>query len=308
MAARDEADVEYARRLENAFRRQARNIIYPDFKPKEDFPLWLSGYREKIRNAFGLTQAQNDEVDAEVVRSISGKLESGPALDAYHRLSDTKKTNYGELVKALSEEFLDPQEKRRFIDSTNYNKRKKGESLKDFMQRIIEDQNRYGDMTDKITVGGNEVPNPAKIKDGIRRFKRGIRTREGKKDSDQKRHMEYNLMKAEDLTWEHALEVAYRWEAANDADSDSPESSSDSDDAAANRGAVKDKKKIENAAIASIELANLSDRVDTNERNLKSVKSEQERLAANIASWKEETDKILSQILQAVQSLDGQME
>ena len=71
---------------------------------------------------------------------------------------------------------------------------------------------------------------------------------------------------------------------------------------------MKDKKKRENAAIASIELANLSDRVDTNERNLKSVKSEQERLSANIASWKEETDKILSQILQAVQSLDGQME
>ena len=65
--------------------RQQEDENYPDFKPKEDFTLWMSGYREKVRSANGFTAAQNDEVDAEVVRSISSKLQSGTALDTYYR-------------------------------------------------------------------------------------------------------------------------------------------------------------------------------------------------------------------------------
>ena len=50
--------------LGNAFRRQARNVIYPDFKPKEDFSLWLTGYKEKVKNAYGYTAAQDAELKA----------------------------------------------------------------------------------------------------------------------------------------------------------------------------------------------------------------------------------------------------
>ena len=39
--------------------------------------------RKKVKNAFGYTAAQEDELKAEVVRSISGKLQSGTALDTY---------------------------------------------------------------------------------------------------------------------------------------------------------------------------------------------------------------------------------
>ena len=210
--------------MANAFRRQAKNVIYADYKPKEDFTLWLSGYREKIRNAFGLNTAQDAEVNAEVIRSISGKLQCGTALDTYNRLAQEVKVDYDLLIRKLTEEFIDPQDKRRFTEDFTYNKRKKGQSLKDYMQEIIKDQNRYSGMQDRIQVGQDQVPNVAKIKDGIRRFKCGIRNRKGKIDSSQRKHLRYSLLNDDDLTWENALEIACRWEVANDA------GSSDSDD------------------------------------------------------------------------------
>ena len=74
-----------------AFRRQASNVEYDDYKSGEDFALWLTGYRERIRNAFGLNAQQNAEVNAEVVRSISGKLQVGTPLDTYNSLPATDK-------------------------------------------------------------------------------------------------------------------------------------------------------------------------------------------------------------------------
>ena len=280
-----------ARAFEQAFRRQPRNIVYPDYKANEDFPVWLTGYREKIRNAYGLNYEQDNEVNAEVVRSISGKLQCGTPLNAYNRLTQATKTNYADLVKALTNEFIDPQERRKFTNDTNYNKRNKGESLKDFAQRIREDQNRYGDMKDTVREGDVDVPNKAKIMDGIRRFKRGIRTRKGRKDADQRRHLDYNLMNEEDLTWEHALEVACRWEAANDVSEESDAGASESEveeeiEAVTDSKAKKGKKKKEKeeqakkTIVSAVELATLADRVETNSRDIKGVKSDQERLTA----------------------------
>ena len=76
----DDATQAFARALQQ----QSKNVIYPDYKTKEDFSLWLTGFREKIRNAFHYTPAQEDLVNAEVVRSISGKLQCGAALDTYN--------------------------------------------------------------------------------------------------------------------------------------------------------------------------------------------------------------------------------
>ena len=76
-------DQESGQELTNAYRR--RCISYPDYKPTMDFGIWMNGLREKIRYAFGFTHDQTDEVDAEIVRSISGRLQVGTALDAYHR-------------------------------------------------------------------------------------------------------------------------------------------------------------------------------------------------------------------------------
>ena len=101
---------------------------------------------------------------------MSSKLTCGPVLDAYQRQTEAVKNAYEPLVKNLTEEFLDPQEKQRFLEDLAYNKRKKGQSIKNYMQEIIKDQNRYSDLTDD-----------AKVKDGIRRFRNGIRNKSPKK-------------------------------------------------------------------------------------------------------------------------------
>ena len=130
----------------DAFRRQANNIKYSDYKANDDFVLWLSGYRERIRNAFGLNATQDTEVNNEVVRSISGKLQVGTPLDAYNSLDAADKSDYNRLIKKLTEEFTDPQQQKRFTEKSDFNKRKVGQSLKGFMQEIKKSQNKYSEL------------------------------------------------------------------------------------------------------------------------------------------------------------------
>ena len=136
------ANPDFEEALSKALERQPKDISYPDYKATEDFSLWLSGYVAKIRDAHGFKVTEDDKVRAEVVRSISGKLSVGSALDAYNRLEDPDKTNYERLVAKLTEEFVDPAEKRRFNEDMSYNKRQKSQSLKKFMQEIKKDMNR----------------------------------------------------------------------------------------------------------------------------------------------------------------------
>ena len=224
-------------------------------------------------------------------------------MDTYTRLSDADKTEYTRLVEALTREFVDPQERRRFIENLAFNKRRKNQSLKDFMQEIIKDQNKYSGMRDNITVADVSVPNTEKIKDGIRRFKIGIRTRDGRRDKDQIRHLRYNLQEDEDLTWENALKVASRWEAANEQGS-STEESSDSDSSDDEPiGAVATKRKSKKASLknASLSLASLSLKVAANSKDIRDIKENQEQFNLNLESWKEETQTTLNAILAAVQ-------
>lgn len=311
--------------LAEAFRRQAKNVRYSDYKAGEDFPLWLAGYREKIRNAFGLNNTQDAEVDAEVVRSISGKLQSGTPLDAYSNLSTEVKDDYARLVKSLSDEFLDKQKRRRFRDKKGFNVRKKDQTLKEFSQEIKKAMNQYSGMDDYVGTGANKTLNQAKVQDGILRFVNGIRDRNGNLNKDQQEHLRYNLYKDEDLSWDHALDVAERWEAAHDFESSDSDSSDSSDsDAleameekpktkeekraakkAAKKAAEKTAKKAAKAGKGSIisavettsAVATLTDRVMTNERNIKNVQSEQEKLSANVTAWKNETSSQLNELL-----------
>ena len=50
--AQEERNARNAEAIANALRRHAGNVIYPDYDPKEDFTLWLAGYKEKVRNAY----------------------------------------------------------------------------------------------------------------------------------------------------------------------------------------------------------------------------------------------------------------
>ena len=219
--ARVEAMME---RFARAMSCQPQDVVYDDYQMKDDFTLWLQGYREKIRSAYGYTAAQDAEVNAEVVRSISGRLEPGTPLDTFNRLTPAVKSSYTLLTEKLTSEFVDPQEKRNFLKNFAHNKRKKGQSIQEFLQVIVNDQNRFSGMPDKITVGGQEVENDAKVKDGIRRFTTGMRDRRGKKNRSLKESMDFGLVEDKDFTWEIALELAIRWENSHPMESDSDSS------------------------------------------------------------------------------------
>ena len=313
-------------RFARELRQNPKNVIYRDYEMKDDFSMWLKGYREKIRSGYGYSAAQNDEVNAEVVRSMSGKLKPGTPLDTYERLPGEVQGDYKRLTESLTREFLDPQEKRKFLKDFGYDKRKKGQSIKEFMQAIVNHQNRYSDMPDKIVVGQASVENATKVRDGIRRFMTGMRDKKGRKNKELKVVLNYNLMEEEDLNWKNAVEIAVRWENSNDVgsatDSSSGSSSGDDDDEAveaveSGKGAKKKqqpkkgKGKRETAAAAlelkavrqdvAVEVATLSDKVEANTRDIKGIKSQQERTEVNMAAWKSETSSTLGRILQVVE-------
>ena len=215
-----------------ALRNQPKQISYPDYKTTEDFPLWLSGFEAKIRNAYGFKLDEYDKVKAEVIRGISGKLLVGSALDAYNRLHQDDKGDYDTLIEKLTEEFVDPNEKRNFGEKIDFNRRKRGQKLKDFMQEVVRDMNRYSPLPDQVraAVGDQQIPNPEKEREGVRRFRAGIRTKSGKKCESLDAHMAYHLVEKDELNWKNAIKVASRWELAHDGNGSDGSSSASSDD------------------------------------------------------------------------------
>ena len=147
------------------------------------------------------------------------------------------------------------------------------------------------------------------MREGIRQFRKGIRNRKGKKDKEQTRQIKYNLHKEADLTWENALDVACRYEAAHDLSSDSSASSSSSSEEEKEKDddlvdALSDKKKKrskkskkKSSKVGAVEhnefIATLADKVEINARDIKGVKSAQERLDTNVTEWKNETSSRL---------------
>ena len=194
-------------------------IDYPDYSRSEDFTSWLTGYISRIQCSVGFRVNETDKVRDEVVRSIPGKLAVGSALDAYNRLSDDVKQNYDQLVAKLTEEFTDPKAKRKFNARSDYNIRKKGQSLKDFAEDIKKDMTRYSYSPAMVyTAAGDSIPNPEREREGVRRFIEGIRDEKGHEDPEFKRHLSYHLQDESEFTWTNALDVASRFETIDDDD------------------------------------------------------------------------------------------
>ena len=272
-----------------------RNVSYPDYKTSEDFPLWLSGYTAKIRNAHGFKLNDDDMVHAEVVRSISGKLSVGRALDAYLGLGNADKTNYARLVTKLTAEFVDPHEKREFEDNMAFNKRKTGQTLKDFKQAILKDINRYSSIPAKIiNTAGTAVDNPEREIQGVKRFRAGMRTKEGKKDPSLARFMRMNLTEEKELNWERALEIAAKWEMGYaSGESGSGEESESDDEVKSDVRPKKSEKKKKGKAKCSGDndvIATLSVKVQENQVKIKQIEATQERMITQLKEVKESLD------------------
>ena len=165
---------------------------------------------------------------------------------------------------------------------------------------------RYSSIPDTIRRAGQEVPNPAKEAEGVRRFKRGLRTEKGECDGELKQHMSYHLQEEKDLTWKKALDVAGRWEmAANKGSESNSEKSSESEvevEAVSSETGARSKEKTKEKVMAisavekgstlmehersiaevKMDVATLVDQVKTNTMDLKCVKTEQERFSFNM--------------------------
>ena len=234
-------------------------------------------------------------------------------MDTYNRIEVAVKANYEPLIEKLTEEFLDPQEKMKFIENFSYNRRRKGQSIKEFMQEIIKDMNRYSGMPDNVAVGGASVPNRTKIKEGVRRFKRGIRDIKGEKNRELTTHMKFHLHKDEDLTWEKALDAASRWEAANYKGEDSGSSSSDSSDEGEKVAATRsrERKKGGKTVLAAVEeegeIATLADQVKANTMDIKGIKTEQERTSVEVRNGFASLGNGFTSLLQEIKNLTPNM-
>ena len=131
--------------ITEALKGQRQIVYHREYKTSEDFPTWLRSYIAKCRATHGLTMTPADQtkLEKEIVISISGRLASGAALNTYERLESAEKSDYDLLIKRLTEEFSDPQAKRRFNARLNYNIRKEGQSIKEFAEDIKTDMSRY---------------------------------------------------------------------------------------------------------------------------------------------------------------------
>ena len=286
--------------LSKALAKQPRMIDYPEYETTDNFSQWLAGYRAKVQDAYGFDPNQVDEISAQVVRSIGSKLSVGSALDSYNRLEPTDKTEYGRLVSRLTEEFVDQHEKCRFNENISYNVRKRGQTLKDFMEEIKKDLSRYSDLPDtRYDSTGTPSPNPEKEKEGVRRFRAGMRNMEGKKDKELKRHLKYHMVASNELTWDNALKVASNWEIACGSDS-SVEKETEKE--------AKDEESV-NAVGEDVEeevpsAASLLDQVHENRRRIEKLESAQEEMAVSLEAIGESQNAMNATLLELSSKMD----
>ena len=263
-------------------------ITYPDYKASDNFVSWLSGLSTHVASAYGLQAAEDrDHLRTELLRLIPGKLALGEALDAYDRLTPEEKADYGTMVARLKEEFTDPRAEKRFNENTSYNKRKKGQTLKAFMQEIKRDMKRYSDTPATVYgAGGVVIANPEREKQGVRRFIRGIRDIEGNEDPEFKKDLRYQLPEKSDLTWAKVIKAATKYEASledsssaaeTDDDDDESEEEVESGDSKIRKGQKMKKKSKSKCVVAA-----LSDQVYENQMRISKVETAQERTTLEI--------------------------
>lgn len=284
--------------------KQPRHILYPDYETNEDFTLWLSGYVARVQSAYGFKLEEKEKLEEEVVRSIAGKLAVGSALDAYNRLSFDEKSNYDMLISRLTEEFIDPRAKKKFNACLHYNVRQKRQFLKDFMQEVIKDMGRYSYVPATVLdATGDEIPNPERETQGVRRFIEGMRDFKGKADENFRRHLEYHLQDEDEMTWENAIKVASRYETINqDSEAEGDASDDDSDTegkkaADATAGCTRKKKK---AVESKTTISALADQVEENQERISMIESALERMAAaqeQLAVAQEATNAMMQEMM-----------
>ena len=175
-----------------------------------------------------------------------------------------------------------------------YNRRKSGQKLKEFIQEIKNDMDRYSGISDKIMQGATQIPNPEKEKQGVRRFRAGMRDSRGKKDKTLNRQLLFHLMEDDDLTWKNALEFASRWEIASGVEDPSTTSLRQSSSSSpltseingAAAGAIAEEENIDNDCLASF-----ANQIQENTRKIERIEFAQAELSAMFEGMRETVDQ-----------------
>ena len=260
---------------------------YKEYETSENFLNWLSGLEARIREAYRLEPDDKETLKEKVCHSIPGMLSVGSALDAYNRLTHAQQTNYDLLVSRLTEEFTDKNEQCHFRDNIGYNKRKKGQKLIEFVQEIKDDMNRYSSLPNNISQNGVEIANPEKERQGVRRFRSGMRNTKGKKDKDLTRHLLFHLMEDSDLTWDKAISIADRWETASEVDN--PQSSTSSPPESSSSSPPSQNDDIVAGAVGESnhdELLSLAEQIKSNSAKIREIEISQNVLLAEVEEIK----------------------
>lgn len=205
-----------------------RVVSIKPYNIKTNFTQWLGLLRERVRAAQDIAHGDVNAVNTAVVRVMSQHMDV-EALACYNDLADEVKNDYNRMTTELKAVFGDPSERQNFINNRGKTRREKGEKIKTFARRVqVAIETNMPELQDDAA-GAPNRRRPKEL-EGVNRFMKGIRNKAGKKDDNLDEHMKYQLFDDEDKTWQNAIRVAARWEAAKDkltASSSSSESSSD---------------------------------------------------------------------------------
>ena len=116
-------------------------------------------------------------------------------------------------------------------------------------------------------------------------FLSSLRNENGKEDAKFKRHLNYHLQDEAELTWEHALDVASRYETAGNSDTDEGKviqresSSESSNESIEELGAVA--AKVKTKSKCKDKLSAITDLIYQNQARIINLEAAQERISAN---------------------------
>ena len=119
-----------------------KNIPWPSYNIGEDFLAWLAGFTDNVRCAYDLPE--NDaRLPALLLKWIVTKLSSGPTRAAYDNLDATVRANWNQLKAALSECYLDENEKLTFLSRLDSHRRIPGQTLRAYKDSLLMKMTKY---------------------------------------------------------------------------------------------------------------------------------------------------------------------
>ena len=119
-----------------------KNIPWPQYVIGQDFQAWLTGFVDNVRCVYDLPEG-DDRIPALLLKWIVTKLSSGPTRAAYDNLDATIRADWVELKAALSECYLDENDKLTFLSRLDAHRRLPGQSLRAYKDTLLMKMSKY---------------------------------------------------------------------------------------------------------------------------------------------------------------------